>query len=245
MEPLRSEKQETAQGDLTWSDTETQWLRYEEFIAQVSKLRSPREKPKPWWRALLETSGGAALITVLIGGALGQIISMSIQKSLKERELKLVAYTKFVDQGSETVKHAYALIGTCISASDNLISIKEDKFNPTTISPKDKKNLDEQKSAIVTEYNETNTKWREEQYGLGLLMRYYHRNAMGVAGSWKSVQDSTKDYMDCAGEIKNEPGNFEQLSACKEKKKVLINSLDAFANAVESYWKDIDNTNSR
>ncbi len=228
---------------LKWNQKRAESLTHEEFIKEVLKLRSRPEPQKPWWLRLLETSGGAALITVLIGGLLGQIISMSIQKSLKERERELAAYTKFLDQGSETIKHAYALIGSCISAADNLISITGDEFNEDT-TPE----LRKQKLEILSKFSEVNTKWREEQHGLGLLMRYYHHNAAGVTDAWKNVQDSNVQYMECAADLiyeHNHGGKTNQtVVACKQKKDALIKSLDVLATSVETYWKEIQTSKS-
>src|SRR5437764_6648982 len=73
-----------------WSTEEKQLLQHESFVAEILKRRAPSEnnQQKPLWQRFLETTGGAAVITVLIGGIFGQIISSSIQSSLKEREFQ-------------------------------------------------------------------------------------------------------------------------------------------------------------
>jgi hypothetical protein len=208
-----------------WSDNEAQWLKYEEFIAQVSKLRSRPESPKAWWQKILESGGGAALITVLIGGVLGQLISMNIQSNLSYRDFKqslrkaqndqaLVAYNKFLDLGAETIKHAYELIGNCISSSEDLVSTKSADFNESQT----------QKDKIAQRFNDTGKQWRTEQLQLGLLMKYYHHDDADVACAWQTVQDTTTAYMKCERSIyANTKGAPE---SCQDQKQAIMKALD-------------------
>ncbi|HEY0003358.1 MAG TPA: hypothetical protein VGB17_01010 [Pyrinomonadaceae bacterium] len=248
-----------------WSDSETRWLEYEKFIAEVSKLRARPETPKPLWQKILETSGGAALITVLIGGILGQLINLSIQSSLKDREHRqsmlkarndqaLAAYNKFLEQGSETVKHAYGLIGNCLSASDDLISITKPEFNMTDLAQEQLKVQTAQKTDVRKKYNETFIKWREEREQLGLLMKYYHHNEAAVTSAWLRVQESTTNYMNCASDRHQQRFDSnvpeDKLPSCEDKKNAIRSALDELTKhrlEVESKYqlKIIDEPNSQ
>jgi hypothetical protein len=97
---------------------------------------------RSWWQWLLESSGGTALITVIIGGLMGSLITAIIQIGIKSREFEqarvksrgdqaLVAYKDYLEQQRETMKHAYQLIGNCVSASDDLIDITGEYFDPS------------------------------------------------------------------------------------------------------------------
>ena len=64
-----------------------QLLQHEAFIKEILTLRDKArgDNPKPAWQRFLETTGGAALITVLIGGIMGSIITGLIQQGSKQR----------------------------------------------------------------------------------------------------------------------------------------------------------------
>ncbi len=66
-------------------------LRHEAFLAEVLRLRTKldqKQKEKLWWQRFLESSGGTALVTVLLGGLLGQLITSSVQVKQQEREFQ-------------------------------------------------------------------------------------------------------------------------------------------------------------
>jgi hypothetical protein len=208
-----------------WSADEARWREYELFVADILKLRGKQESPKPWWQKILETAGGAALITVLIGGLLGQLINMSVQSYLQDRERKesarkakndqaLLAYNKFLEQGAGKVEHAYNLIGDCIAASDNLIAVAKPEFN----------NNVEQKSKANVTYNEMATKWRSEKIQLGLLVKYYHHNDPGVTSAWQDAQEAVTNYMICARDLEVWPGDTPR--PCENERTAVTNTLD-------------------
>jgi hypothetical protein len=198
-----------------WSDDDIQHLKREKLIAEALKIRSGQGSPKAWWQKILETSGGAALITVLIGGLIGQLISMSIQRSLKDREQSLIAYNKFLDQGADTVNKAYDLIGNCFSATDDLVTVAQPKFKKTD----DKRNAQKKFDEIVNQ-------WQKDKIRLGLLMKYYHHNDGSITTAWKDVQEKNKAYMECAG--KQQPWDEKEnvTPPCEDEKNALIDAVD-------------------
>src|ERR1044071_8086338 len=98
-----------------WSDKEKEFLHHEDFVAEVAARRGGREGgTKPRWQRFLESSGGTAIVTTLIGGIFGAIISGIIQDGTREREFEqswlkargdqaLVAYKEYLDKEQEVV----------------------------------------------------------------------------------------------------------------------------------------------
>src|SRR6185503_4847747 len=98
-----------------------QLLEYETFIKEVLARREGAGKggqTKPVWQRFLETTGGTALITVLIGGIMGSIITGMIQISAKNREAQQarltarnsqaqVSYKEYLDKELEIVNRAF------------------------------------------------------------------------------------------------------------------------------------------
>ena len=72
----------------TWTDEENKILRGEAFVAELLSFRNEKAGEKPRWQRFLESTGGAALITVLLGGIFGSCITDSLQKGAKDREFQ-------------------------------------------------------------------------------------------------------------------------------------------------------------
>lgn len=185
-------------------------LAHEKLMAEVMKLRQPSEpqaKSKPMWLLFMESSGAVALITVLIGGILGSIISARFQESQKDREFQLswlksqgemalAASKEYRDRELEIISQAYELIGRCIAVSDDLIYLTNPVFDPSEYT--DDPDAKTQRQAMRNNYNNCAKEWSEKQEKLGLLMGYYHHGQPTVVSAWQDVKDSVKKYMDCS-----------------------------------------------
>jgi hypothetical protein len=159
---------------------------------------------KPPWQRFLESTGGTAVISVLIAGIATQLITCGVQTRLKERDTEqayikargeqaLVSYKDYLDQERQAVQQAYSEIGSCLSAGQRVIGQTGPQWQPkpgVTYKP--------QQDEIKRNFNEVNTKWRSESIGLGSMMSYYHPNGPDVLPSWRCVQTAMTEYMDCA-----------------------------------------------
>ena len=226
-----------------WSDDELRLLRHEAFLAEVLKTRSESqytEQSKPKWQRFLESSGGTALVTVILGGVLGQILAWSIQSGLKDREFQeawmkargdqaLVSYKEYTAQEQELMKSTYELIGSCISASEDLIILTtpefaQDSFEGAVV----------QRRSLRENYNKIEVRWRSDKEKIGLLMGYYHPNQSKVASAWYNTQDSVSNYMDCAQQwYLDHVKPVETTQACKKEEDSLRNSLKEFNKSLE------------
>lgn len=228
------------------TEIEKQLLEYASFAGEMIRCLSLDKKddsePKPSWQVFLESTGGAALITVLVGGLIagvvGQWITNEYQKGMKERETSVAAYKEFLGQGKETVTQAYSLIGSVTSASDDLINLSARQLDQleTYANPVTRKFIVEQRNAVLSKYNSAVSSWREEREKLGLLTSYYHDAQPDVMNLWRTMQDSVTAYMSCA-EVsyleylmtKDQTENSEP--PCQNEKKVLYESMNRFTAA--------------
>ncbi|HEY9286164.1 MAG TPA: hypothetical protein VIP46_22120 [Pyrinomonadaceae bacterium] len=237
-----NEKHETER-----TETEKQLLEYASFageiIRRLSLEKKDNSKPKPSWQVFLESTGGAALITVLVGGLIagvvGQWITNEYQKGMKARETSVAAYKEFLGQGKETVTQAYSIIGSVISASDDLINVSAERVNEieTYTDPETSKLVIEQRKEILSKFTSAASTWREEREKLGLFISYYHDAQPDVIDSWRTMQDSVTAYISCAEHSllnslfmpKGRTDNSEVL--CRNEKKVLYESMNRFTVA--------------
>ncbi len=228
-----------------WSDEESRWLHHEEFVAEVLKRRASLEMAKPSrprWQRFLESTGGTALITVLLSGLLGQWISLSIQKGAKDREFQqqwlkargdqaLASYNQYLNQENENVQKIYDLIGSSISASADIIILTSPEFAPGS-----HVGIEAQRDAIRKKFIEADSRWRSEKEKLGLLMSYYHQGQPDVAKAWGDVQEAVTGYMDGARKWYMEhylsPGDVS--GACEKEETDLERALAGLAKALEA-----------
>ncbi|MDQ1727952.1 MAG: hypothetical protein QOD33_77 [Pyrinomonadaceae bacterium] len=219
-----------------------EWPRYEQFLAEISKRLRPAP-PKPWWQKVLESGGGVAIITVLLGSLLGQMIGSYIQSSKAQYDRDLADYSKYLDQGSDTVKQLYPLVGTCISAADDLVQITMPNLNREDLPRKEAQVERAQRDQKKVKFNEADNKWREARDGLGYLMRYYHHNDDGVTRAWQEVQESTTSYMKCARTLfaGYSPDKLtpQDCNPCMVERRSILTALDSLAQAVETNRKAI------
>jgi hypothetical protein len=237
-----------------WSDQEKQALHHESFVDTILRYRGLIGKVsdrKPFWQRLLESTGGTALITVLVGGLLGQWISWSIQQGLRDREFQeswlkargdqaLIAYKEYVDKEREVVKHAYDLIGSSVSAGEALIDITGPDFAPDYKDRSQReKALVEQRTSYRHDFNVADDQWSKERESLGLLVTYYHQGLPEVMSDWRAEQDSVTNYLRCAekwySQYSDKPGRAEDVeNACKADKDLVRERLTHLTATLQS-----------
>jgi hypothetical protein len=248
-----------------WSSEDEKLLHHETLIAEVLRRRGlwddKEGQKKSFLLRFLDSNGGTALITVLLGGLLGQMISCSIQRQLKDRELQqafikargdqaLVGYKEYIDQEQQLVKHAYDLIGNSVSASENLIELTTPEFDPRQYVGEDRETIKKQRESYRRGFNEADEQWQREKEDLGLLMMYYHQGRSGVIASWRSVQDALQKYSDCAQQWyrKQRAPTQAPNDVCRNEKTDFRNKLDQLTGSLQSSrryvwegWESINN----
>jgi hypothetical protein len=198
------------------------------------------EKPKPAWQRFLETSGGTALITVLVGGMFGQFITWTFQEKAKEREFQqewmksrgdhaLLSYKEYLDGEQELMRHAYELVGNNAAASEDLIEITGEEYAASD-NPKTKQQMLE----MQKRYNAASAQWRVEGKKLEMLMGYYHQGLPQMRGDWRELSGAVSGYVKCASMWKavwdakrNEVPTPEDVDgACGKERGRLDDSID-------------------
>ena len=228
-----------------------QLLQHEAFIKEIQALRSDNvggSKPKPAWQRFLETTGGAALITVLVGGVMGSIITGLFQRGAKDREAQQarltarynqgqVAYKEYLDKELEIVNRALDLVGGCVSASEDLVLMTTSSdYDPGQFKGQDKKSVEKQVMEAVDKYNEMDKKWRGEQHKVGFLMSYYHHGSPEVEKSWRGVQDAVTAQLKCTYDLylaKLNENPTDQYKKCEGEKEGVIKGLDQLTKSLE------------
>jgi hypothetical protein len=236
-----------------WTNEEAGKLKHEAFIAEILRVRALPISDKPnerrIWR-FLESIGGTAFITVLIGGWFGSCITAKIQERAQDREfeqaqlktrgdLALLAYKDYLEQQRETMKHAFELIGNCISTSEDLIDLTGPNFDRTKYP-----GVEEQRKRLRVNYNHFAEQWQVERDVLGLTIGYYHSDQPGVREAWTDVKNSVTELTKCAQDwyLAHNTEVTETSAACSKEKKEVETKLDnlskASVEARQYFWKE-------
>lgn len=234
---------------IEWTDDEERILRNQALISEANRIRNPNNSDaKPGWQRLLESTGGTALITVLVGGIFGTIISAIIQSESKEREFQqvwlkargdqaMVGYKDFLEKQQETEKKVFERIGATMSASEDYITLTRPELTLySTLSPEEKEGIEKQRTLIKERFNSNDRDWRNEREILGMLVGYYFPNKSetqtqispsdtNVMTAWEQVKESVDHYKNCAEHWVKNSYPRETNTACQEEKTKIANSL--------------------
>ena len=95
----------------------------------------------------LQSSGGTALITVVLGGIVGSLITGMVQSATHEREFDLAwlkargdqalgAYRDYLDKEQGLVSQAYGLVGEVAASAETLINLASEGMDWNACAPR-------------------------------------------------------------------------------------------------------------
>jgi hypothetical protein len=243
---------------LKLTEQQQRYLQEEAFIAEVLMRRGSQGAKSPgWWRQLLTTPGGAALITVLVGGILAAVINWQIQINLKEREtqqsfektkgeIALLSYKSFLEKRDEIIGQTFDLIGSCVTAAEDLVGTMGPDFDLRKFTGKEQQLIKERES-IATRFNTAENDWSSKRMGIGRLLSHYHQGKAEVGNNWGSLEQSVSQLLQCAGrnlsEFRQDYLPRETATVCRQEKEAVAQQENVFNEALEKartyLWNDL------
>ncbi len=177
-----------------------QLLENERFIAEVLAIRDPRpasgSTTGPFLK-FLQSSAGTALITVVVGGLMGSIVSAVFQMYSKQREMQLSAYQQKLNKRQETIAATFDLIGTSFAPADTLYRFRTELGNsPSGMSPAQQGDWQKKWDGIRQEFEEARRKWSSSEKRTMLSLGYYFGDDRELKDAWKKVNTSLTAYFD-------------------------------------------------
>jgi hypothetical protein len=191
---------------------------------------------KPRWLQVMETTGFATLVTVLIGGLIGTGVTYMFQTWAKDRELSLAAaqsrrerdlsaFNQHLDRERKTVDEMSQKLGAFVDGASDLAELSRREWN--------KANRAKDRHEIVRRFNNAASQWHADRVRLSLLLELEHDTDPDLRKDFGVISERADTYARCADRWRT---LFTTLSAseaqraCEEFRDKLDAAITAFAD---------------
>lgn len=209
--------------DLT--EEQEKFLKQDAFINTVINARC-NEKKKNFWKLLLDTPGGVALITIVFGGIATTLITAKIDAQQKERDFRDKATQLYISKQLELNKEiltnrtkliadASRLIGVAKNNIESFIQLDTQNFSIRQ-NPEFEKTLEKQRQQIRKDFNSSWENWD----AIKLRMQYYFGKDLTVTS--KKSTNTLDEFFICADAEKGKPLENIESRCNKERQAVNI-----------------------
>lgn len=185
-------------------------------------------------RVVFVTPGGAALITVICGGLMVTFVSSLLNDRLKERELLLLDAQEYSRERIAAAREIYALTGSAIAISRELLSIAGEEFEPhQSRSAAEELEVGKHRARVIRDYNSFIREWHKGREGVGLILMYYYPCSEDVIGRWSEVEAVANDYLQCSATARER----QDVEQCIVRYQELTHRLEDLTFALVDEWK--------
>lgn len=212
-------------------------LEHEAFVEKILEIRNLSVREKPFWRHLSESPVIVALVTVILGGVVTQLIIGKVQDDAKRNEQALQDHRQLVQREEDIIQRAYGLAGSCISDSQRLISLTEQMNEVESVSIPFQNAVRDRRISILNEHYAQMDQWQIEGNKIALLIGHYF-SQQGLQ-NWRQSQESIDSLLNCSFNVyqnymydpqkKTAPGT----NPCKTEVEAVKKKLDDLATSVQ------------
>lgn len=215
-----------------------------------SKQNAPEKKSenekKPVWLQLFESAGFAALVTVLVGGIAGAMITGMFQQygkardaqaaaSRLEHDRKFAAYREHLDRERKVVDEIYLKLGKFVDASRDLTTLSRKEFCEDCQKQRLSARTIKEKVGVVDRYDSATIEWNSNRLRLGMLLQLEHENDKQLLDQWMKTSDAAEQYAECADRWRTKYTRLEiheALMACAPSRGRLDEAVQALTNRI-------------
>jgi hypothetical protein len=178
------------------------------------RQHSTPQAPKNRVVSFLESTTGTALITIFLGGVLGQFISCDVQNRLRERDFNetwlksrgeqaLAARKEFDQARRVTFEEIITTAGQMTNATEEFLYITSPAFSTERLEGEARKNLMAEREKLHTGYRAADARWGPARTRYDFLIGYFSENDPAVIAAWKAAKKAVDDYRKCAADTYN------------------------------------------
>jgi hypothetical protein len=186
-------------------------LAYEKFIGAVLELRKEKSAPVPMLLRVLQSAGGVALITIVLGGLFGEWVIKGIQRRAADQQQETDRMRALARVRLDTLEAMLTQVSAVVTAAGGRISALG--------SP------DAKATARAKDFNAARSSWQTAVPLVDFRIRYYFSDGPAAVTAWEKVAKAVNAFADCAAD----PATACQ--GCAKESKALGDGLDAFAEA--------------
>lgn len=213
-------------------------LRRDLLIEKVGRLYSATHsaQKKSWWAEFVNSTMATTLITVVVGGILGQWLLSSFQHRQQRNDLAQDQYRQYIQRQQDVIQQALDLVGTADFDAETLLNLSRPESDPANASGADeRKRVADQRAALLQSHTEALKKWNVGRRQMFLLLGYYNYGRPEVTTAWDGTEKATTGLLNCAqltfqAHLARQPQSTEP---CKNERAALDNSLIQLSNAFE------------
>jgi len=192
-------------------------------MAKKSSSRHNTERggmSRLWSPDFLKSSGGAAVITILLSGF---SLTGWIHSLMKHHE-------SFHENQRQTVLNALKLITQCKYASEDLIDLTGPNFDPNVYP-----GIDDQRASMKGNYNNCVKQWQEEEDTAELSITKYFQSEPTAINDWHKAKKSAVSYMNCANRwyLSHNRQVTDTQYACLAENESLENEITRFNESTQ------------
>lgn len=218
------------------------YLKYRE----KDSAANPREHEKPIWLQLFESAGFAALVTVLVGGIAGGVITAMFQHYEKDREAEsaenrldhdrqVAAYKEHLDRERKVVEEMYLKLGKFVDASRDLTTLSRIEFCQECQSKPLPAHVVIEEQGVLNRYDAAMIDWNSNRLRLGMLLQLEHENDKELLDDWEKASDAAEKYAECADRWRtkyNRLAIHDALKACEAPHRAVDESVQHLTDRI-------------
>lgn len=202
--------------------------------------KNDERKSAGWFSQLLQLLNSTvvvALVTVGVGGAIGNILFAKYQEGVNRRALENADAKTRIAQRGTSIEAAYELLSEGGQRAADLVDLTSLENQTINVDKKDLPKLEKQRTSVIDEDNAFNRKWNRERFTTRFRLSYYFHEHPPVKASWDRCVEALDALRDSADEIYqkylDERQPPQSIADYLQKEEAFHASLDGLADALE------------
>ena len=179
----------------------------------------------------LESTGGTALITILLGSLGASAVSYVFQAALQRRDQQAAEYQDKLSRRRATVEQVYDLVGAMITRTEALTEVMQEQFDSSTYEPGASDDIAAQHRQIREEYNQTDIDWRRQQ--MTLTMKIGESLGDTTEAQWGQLATAVENFKRCTLRVASERRVIEfPDTVCRCEKVEVVEQVRNFSRVL-------------